>query len=334
MSELIIANKADLVAVADAIREKTGKTEQMHLAQFAEKIAGIESGGSGMTETDFIRAVSEGYRAIAGTDYTDGLLMFNRFPSNGSYWIILWHNRANPCLTLYIREGTFERGSLNIRMTVNNIGSGNYMRRGTYDKFKFDKTLDTTMYTKQRFEHISGHLTLDVQPNHVHPAISKYFNYGIENHMEEVLNKIKFKDLFNVTEYDASYDHVICYKWGDYIYINFVKSESLPYIDYTASSFFSAGKGGSPYLYKALLTPTAGVLRAYANYETGTSADICNKQEVSLVSYTAPQNGSTTHFSTLISDLESNVYFNSFDLKDENGNVLLNANCTISDFVE
>jgi len=44
-NELIIANKEDLVNIADAIREKAGTTDAMALEAMAEAIAAIESGG-------------------------------------------------------------------------------------------------------------------------------------------------------------------------------------------------------------------------------------------------------------------------------------------------
>ena len=40
MSELIISNKEDLTNIADAVREQTGKTNQMSLNDIAEEIYG------------------------------------------------------------------------------------------------------------------------------------------------------------------------------------------------------------------------------------------------------------------------------------------------------
>jgi len=45
MAEILIGNKSDLTPVADAIKEKTGSTEEMTLAQMAEAVRGIEPGG-------------------------------------------------------------------------------------------------------------------------------------------------------------------------------------------------------------------------------------------------------------------------------------------------
>ncbi len=46
MSELIIANKEDIIDVADAVREKTGETNQMSIKDMANEIRTLSSGGS------------------------------------------------------------------------------------------------------------------------------------------------------------------------------------------------------------------------------------------------------------------------------------------------
>lgn len=55
MSEFVICEKSDLVNVADAIREKTGKTDEMTIEQMAVEITGI-GGGSGGGATLLYRA--------------------------------------------------------------------------------------------------------------------------------------------------------------------------------------------------------------------------------------------------------------------------------------
>jgi hypothetical protein len=45
MSELIIAEKAELVAIANAIREKLKSSDGITIRQMADLINGIESGG-------------------------------------------------------------------------------------------------------------------------------------------------------------------------------------------------------------------------------------------------------------------------------------------------
>ncbi len=47
MSELIISNKEDLTNIADAVREQTGKTNQMSLNDIADEIRTLSAGGSG-----------------------------------------------------------------------------------------------------------------------------------------------------------------------------------------------------------------------------------------------------------------------------------------------
>jgi len=45
MSDLVIAQKQDLINIADAIREKTETTDGMGIDEMAALIAAIESGG-------------------------------------------------------------------------------------------------------------------------------------------------------------------------------------------------------------------------------------------------------------------------------------------------
>ena len=58
MSEFVICEKSDLDAIADAIRGKTGGTEEMTLDQMAAEIEGIEVGGGG--GDDFLQNLISG----------------------------------------------------------------------------------------------------------------------------------------------------------------------------------------------------------------------------------------------------------------------------------
>lgn len=46
MADLIVANKSDLVNIADAVRSKTGSTETMALDEMPTAISGISGGGA------------------------------------------------------------------------------------------------------------------------------------------------------------------------------------------------------------------------------------------------------------------------------------------------
>jgi hypothetical protein len=46
MSELVIVNKTDLTSIADAIRGKTGKTDQMYISDMPDEIANISGDNS------------------------------------------------------------------------------------------------------------------------------------------------------------------------------------------------------------------------------------------------------------------------------------------------
>lgn len=54
MSELVIAQKQDLINIADAIREKTETTDGMGIDEMAALIAAIESGAD-LSKTQFTK---------------------------------------------------------------------------------------------------------------------------------------------------------------------------------------------------------------------------------------------------------------------------------------
>lgn len=55
MTDNLIIKKESLVAIADAIRKKTGKTATMTVSQMKDEIAGIETGGSGIPKFTDLR---------------------------------------------------------------------------------------------------------------------------------------------------------------------------------------------------------------------------------------------------------------------------------------
>lgn len=60
MSDLVIANKSDLVAVADAIREKAGSTDELSFpGGFVDAVGGISTGG-GSDEDNWELAAQDG----------------------------------------------------------------------------------------------------------------------------------------------------------------------------------------------------------------------------------------------------------------------------------
>ena len=56
MSELVIANKSDIVAIADAVRDKKGTTDQMSLSDIA---LGVESIPAGLDTSDATATTSD-----------------------------------------------------------------------------------------------------------------------------------------------------------------------------------------------------------------------------------------------------------------------------------
>lgn len=70
MEELVIVKKEKLVTIADKIREKTGKTEQLDFEQFETEIKSIVGGG------DF-EGVENGYDITFYDEYQNGLAFYS-----------------------------------------------------------------------------------------------------------------------------------------------------------------------------------------------------------------------------------------------------------------
>jgi hypothetical protein len=62
--EYVICDKTELVAVADAIREKTGSTDDLTVSGLASAVSGIEAGGSGGVAVPEMCTVSFKYNSI------------------------------------------------------------------------------------------------------------------------------------------------------------------------------------------------------------------------------------------------------------------------------
>lgn len=61
-----------LTAIADAIREKTGSTEEMTLTEMAEAVSGIQTGGSGgsMFASSAVGILPTVYKGTANSEFT------------------------------------------------------------------------------------------------------------------------------------------------------------------------------------------------------------------------------------------------------------------------
>ena len=59
MADIIVAERQDIVNIADAVRSKTGKTAKLTLNQIASEVSGISTGGGGTNTSDATATAAE-----------------------------------------------------------------------------------------------------------------------------------------------------------------------------------------------------------------------------------------------------------------------------------
>ena len=89
MSDLVITEKENIVAIADAVRNKTGKTNEMTLGEIASEISGITSAGGNEVRTGYIsiESASIAYPLAIYCLKNDYSLLVNVNIERGSYEI-------------------------------------------------------------------------------------------------------------------------------------------------------------------------------------------------------------------------------------------------------
>ena len=155
-------------------------------------------------------------------------------------------------------------------------------------------------------------------PSEIHPALASHFVYGKKFIFDA--GKIAFKEIFAVTS-DKNITGAMLYKWKTSYYVDFYIDNNTPIMD-IANARLDWG--------------TNSLTKNITGYMRPTDSDYSDKYELmNIITLTLVANSQygTGYFSTMLADLEGNVFFNTFDLCDENGNVLLAKNCDISFFV-
>ena len=320
--KLYSVQETTLKSIADSIRAKTGKKDLITPENMPSEIEGISSGG--MSERDFILAVVDAVAEKATINIAS--TFYARKLTTGKYYICLMSTTVNnQFINLYKNDTTLSRGNFDLYLIVSRGSTGYGLKYYTNEAYTI-VPLTVGSYTTCSYSLTDYAMHID--NFNVHPAIEKYYTNGEEFNTNDLVAKICFNDFFTLSGYDSSYDNAMVYKWGDSIFLIFFKSTNLPFLDYTNNYIdFNHDDNVSNHLRVNIVSG----LQAYVDYETSNAWDSFGKIEITLATSTTAQGSS--QFSTLISDLEANVYFNSFDLKDENGNVMLKANCSIEDFI-
>lgn len=149
--------------------------------------------------------------------------------------------------------------------------------------------------------------------NAVHPIISSKITY---DKICKFNYDIKFKDVFTVSNSDIT--GAMVYKYGNSIYVTFYLNGTVPIMDKT----------------NARLDHGTNTLYARIDAIEGSSSRkqfmLSSKVDLTINSISQYD---TSHFNTILNDLDGNIAFNTFDLCDENGNVLLAKNCDLSFFI-
>lgn len=283
---------------------------------------------SGITDVTLHNAVFMAVAMIKG---------FNGY----DYYSVLWAYNQTLNLPGYpvsvIIENSNKKGSYLIRLqslqmplflaqyniTRGFLGLG-YVLVGTQNDYYGESPNQPTLqgnYTSFWYGHYKKALTntyISQAPSQIHPALASRFVYGKKFAFDA--GKIAFKEIFAVTS-DKNITGAMLYKWNTNYAVDFYVDNNTPIMDITNAR---------------LDRSTNNLYKNIDGYMLPTTSDYSDTYKltnvITLTLGTAAQYG-TSYFSTMLADLEGNVFFNTFDLCDENGNVLLAKNCDISFFV-
>ena len=283
------------VKIASAITDMGVETaSDATFAQMADNITLINNAENCISDTEWV------YKYINSKGYTYWWARLNRDKSEYDFDIL----QDEPIYTINV---SVERGS----MVANyNLRSSKRMRYGVHELYLPNENYSTYyndfMYGKLQYAKNLAYISLpDELSSPYHPSYKKI----VKNmwHRPDVV--LTPKEILNVTNAVDNITGVCVYKWNSDVIISFFVDGFFAYLDLTDR--------------KLIYDPT---LNSYRNVLPLT-------EHISLTLTSNPYTYAEKYFETLLSNIETEVYFNSEPLCDENGNVLLEANCTIEDFI-
>lgn len=154
-------------------------------------------------------------------------------------------------------------------------------------------------------------------PIKIAPALNKIWNMDGKEIKISLPLKLKFNDYFALTNV-GNVTGIFALWWGNSYQFLFMVNNRFPVFDYTNDKIVYGDGTGDTYKFIAL--------DKYIN-KTDTYVD-------SIITVALPNASQDQYISGLKNGIDlSKVYFNSEDILDEKGNVILAKNCDISDFL-
>ena len=214
---------------------------------------------------------------------------------------------------LILTQSDITRGFLGIGFMLNGA------MKEYYGKSPDQPTLDGN-YTGFWFTSMANSFNMYISqaPSQIHPALASRVVYGKKFTFD--IRKIAFKEIFAVTS-DKNITGAMLYKWDTNYIVGFFIDNNTPIMDIANARL----DRGTKSLFKNITK--------YMRPTTSDYSDTYKLTNVITLTLKADSQYGTGYFSTMLADLEGNVFFNTFDLCDENGNVLLAKNCDISFFI-
>lgn len=162
---------------------------------------------------------------------------------------------------------------------------------------------------------------IDPKPAQIHPAFSSRVVIGKKSHIS--FDKIPLKEIFDLK--DTSMTDMMVYKFGANVYIEAYYDGVTPIVDNSNHRLDTGGNAKSVNITSNLFTSSGWMVQPNTGTQCWTSRY--------AIQLTGSAQYRTSAFEGFIADLSGSVFFNTFNLCDESGNILLKKNCDLDFFI-
>lgn len=231
-------------------------------------------------------------------------------------------------LYLHWSRDNLKRGQLGIDIVIYYYKATAYLYQGEYPNEPVSDSKLKSVILGYRPENETRHAYFSISPDEIHPALLTKIIVGTDYMF--TLGDIKFKDIFsvNMKEITAAWFFGFVERSGGLVsyfyYVIYYRNGYIPKIDVANSEIINGSDGGFDriveYIHSGTVISTSDILTDVIPLNLNSLSkfsDWVSKEQTAI----------------LLENLEQNVYFNTFDICDENGNVLLPKNCDIDFFV-